>query len=257
MPGAEQEARGYLETVERFWLLLRRRGLMISPKDVQLVEEWRRAGVPARIVCAALVEGVERYRRSHGPGEDIPTSLRYFESHVADVARRHASQRAMADSGEPDEEERLARERVTVERLMEELVRIGREEGDSRLKACYREAYRGLESVRRGLSSDAEPTRALDLVAGLMELDRGLVDGLLAKLDDDERTAVETEAARELGPEADRLGERGREERQRAILEDLVTRRYALFRLAPAAPGNEEDPLMQWWRPDDQGEENA
>lgn len=244
----------YLAAVERFWLLLRRRGLMISAEDVRQVERWRDAGLPVRLVCRALLEGAERFRSTR-PHEPLPSTLRYFRDAVAEAAdrwREDASVGARRADARP-----AAPLAGGLAALAAELTAAGRAERDERARASYRGAWRRLERLRRRLARAAPPAAADvpgDLLEALVAIDRSIVDDLLARLSDDERADVDRAVAAALLPEVDRLGARARDERRRALLEDVVTHRYRLLRLVPAPPGGPTVAGMGWWRPGPDGD---
>lgn len=51
---------GYLAEIERAFLALAGRGLMLSAADVALVDQWHRAGIPAEVVLSGLAAAFER-----------------------------------------------------------------------------------------------------------------------------------------------------------------------------------------------------
>ena len=67
----------FLRLVESTFLSLKGSGLMLSPKDVERVQEWERTGVPARVVCEAVARSFEAFRHAHGAGAAPPRSLAY------------------------------------------------------------------------------------------------------------------------------------------------------------------------------------
>lgn len=51
---------GYLAEIERAFLALAGRGLMLSAADVALVDQWQRAGIPAEVVLSGLAAAFDR-----------------------------------------------------------------------------------------------------------------------------------------------------------------------------------------------------
>lgn len=81
------EARAtYLKQVEMAFVRLRGRGLMLSPKDVALVERWRNSGIPAHVILRALEGAVTEYRNRHPASSTLPSTLAYFERRIDDAA---------------------------------------------------------------------------------------------------------------------------------------------------------------------------
>ena len=242
----------YLGAVERFWLLLRRRGLMVSARDVRQIELWRESGIPARVVCQALLDGVERHRSRNGSDARLPSTLRYFEAVVEEAAQRYRERASVLVPEEMPEGDGQGRAEG-VRALTAALVAAGRAEMDPRVRESYRDAYRGLVALQE--REDDPSTRGPDLIEALVAIDQRLVDGLLARLGEEERREVRDEAARELGTDEDRLGGRGLAERRRALVEDTLTRRWGLLRLVPAPPRGPRVAGMGWWRPGAEEEE--
>ncbi len=69
----------YLAAVEQTFVTLRGRGFMLSPTDVLMVDGWREAGVPARVVVDAVTRGIQRFRKTHPPSDPVPSTLAYFQ----------------------------------------------------------------------------------------------------------------------------------------------------------------------------------
>lgn len=65
--GPAPEAVEYLQEVETFFLSLRGVGLLLSPTDMQLVQEWQGAGYPLNKVLCGLHRGAERRMKAQKP----------------------------------------------------------------------------------------------------------------------------------------------------------------------------------------------
>ncbi len=210
MSGAE---RAYLSVVERFFVVLRRSGLMLSAVDVDRVEAWRQAGLSAEDVCRGLANGAERYRQRQGADAKLPSTLAYYEAFVDEVkaARRVEPPASVAET---------ARSLTSdVEAALAELAWIGKAETDPRRKVAYRAAWRALS-----IADVAEEAPAA--------ADAAAVDALLGALAEHERAGLLAEVETALEPEKTTLGRRGLIVRRRAVLEDLVAARYGLVRLS-------------------------
>ncbi len=241
MPSEREEIFAYLREVERFWLLLRRRGLMLSPKDVQQVEEWAAAEIPSRVVCRALLEGADRFRERNSNDREFPNSLRYFCATVEESARRFAA--SQLDMGNESVSELVFDDEGAVldaKLLLPPIVEAGRKTPDERVRQAYRNAYRALDK--------AEETDASALLDRLVDIDRSIIDDVLVALREDERSVILDEVEAALVEERDMLGELGLRERQRALLEDIVTRRWDLLRLVPGPLDGPRVLGMGWGR---------
>lgn len=206
----------YLATVERFFVILRRRGLALSPKDAALVRDWAEVGIPVETVCTGLVAGAERFRELNGDEAPLPSTIHYYRSFVEDSV---AASRAEPAASAPPPPRTAAGDSADP---LAELAWIGQHETDARRREAYRAAWRALQAV----GDEADPdlaTRTADTVA---------IDTFVALLSDDERATLDTEVERVLAPERGALGVRGRMLRERAVLEEAVRSKYRLVKLS-------------------------
>lgn len=205
----------YLATIEQFFVVLRRSGLMLSAQDVSLVEAWREAGVPVDAVCRGLARGAERYRASHGSETRLPHTLRFYRRDVEEALRERRAdvpitptEPGPAQTGDP----------------LAELAYIGRSETDPRRRDAYRAAWRAMRAAGE-LHDPSARDAALDAA------DAAAVDCLLGSLTPAERAVIDEAVDELLAKERPALGVHGARVRRRAILEDELTRRFSLVRL--------------------------
>ncbi len=78
-----------LAEVESHFCALRGQGLVLSERDVSLVEAWHAAGYSAPRVCQALTEAMAEGRDRRG-AKALPGSLAYFRRSVEARLRREA-----------------------------------------------------------------------------------------------------------------------------------------------------------------------
>lgn len=86
---APDEDRRYHRLVERAWSRLRDRATVLSPREFEVVEGWRRRGIPARIV----LEVIDRRARH---GSSAGRSLAYLAGAVDEAWSAVAAGRAPA-----------------------------------------------------------------------------------------------------------------------------------------------------------------
>ncbi len=202
----------YLATVERFFVVLRRRGLMLSPRDISRVQQWRDDRVPVDGVCRGLAAGAAHFRQVNGDEAALPDSLQYYLSFVEDEVERLRAEPAPAAPSVPVEPS-------DVSDALAELAWIGQREADPLRRHAYRAAWRALKTA------DTDRATALECA------DRVAVDALIEALSDSARKKILLEVDRKLQPEKANLGVRGAAVRHRAILEELVVAQYGLVRL--------------------------
>lgn len=66
----------FVTLVTQYWLANKGRGLMLSPRETQVVLDWRDTGASASLVCQTLKHGVEQFR-GRNPDRPIPP-IEYF-----------------------------------------------------------------------------------------------------------------------------------------------------------------------------------
>ncbi len=215
----DPERAGYLKAIERRFLEMRGRGLMLSPRDVMLVDRWRERGIPLRVVLAALEEGAERFAETHPKGEPLPSSLAYFEGHVRRAAdERHELAVERATRGDTGRTAHLLRPQARPA-LLDGIAAAGRRQGGESAKEALRYAWRRL----------AKPSSDEALWSLVAEVDRDLVDMLAATLEDTGREALSkaVEAAVDnAGGEA--MSEQAKDDVARTELERWIRERFGL-----------------------------
>jgi hypothetical protein len=210
---------GYIDTVEHLFVLLRRRGLVISPLDADTVRKWQDCGVPLRAVCRAIARGVEKFR--HGNRGRAPRSLKYFEKQVALEAR--AVRRATAGAHAPQPAAPFPASIAAA--IAAELSLVADAEGHPALRSAYEAALcriRALEE-REAQGEDVSPA--------LAGIDSDMVSAVLDALAPADRTAVVSEVAAMLGPEAASLGVKAMADRRDFHLGQVLGERYGLARI--------------------------
>ena len=228
-PGCADLATGeYVQAVEQFYLLLRRRGLMLSPKDWEIAEAWARGGIPLRVVFRAILRATDGFRTQHGTDKPLPFSLSYFDPAVRDEMRHETARELRPDDEEVVLDEAREAALRTTEALLEEVVAVGRREQDPARTEAYRNLWRGLARLRSGLVAKTGP---IALVEGLIALDGALLDEVWATLDEGERAGIEAAVEGRLASMEHTLSEAGLAERRRALRDQELTRRCGLLRV--------------------------
>jgi len=97
---AVDEEAAYYQAVEEFFVSRRGDPLFLSNADWLLVRDWRRAGIPLRIVLRGIEDALDSHAHSWSRERKVG-SLRYCAAEV-DVARERW-ERALATGSEPEE----------------------------------------------------------------------------------------------------------------------------------------------------------
>jgi len=102
MSGPRQAVPGsYARTVERRWVRLCERAVILSERDWALIEDWHRRGIPLQIVVEAIDAAEERRRRGRG-GARPPRGLAYIAPAVEEAWRAVVEGRATAGGAAGD-----------------------------------------------------------------------------------------------------------------------------------------------------------
>lgn len=212
----------YLRAVEQRFVELRGRGFMLSARDLQLVERWRQAGVPLRIVLRALEDGVASFLDRNVSGMPLPSSLAYFENQVDKAAalwrERTMSWGKVAQPGTASAEgpERSG----LLEGVMSVVMASGQACEDEAIKAVLRETWRAL---RQSADQGSEEPWAL-----IAALDADMVEAVEATLEDATRERLHAEAEGQLSPRGAGMSAEARKARQRLNFVALMRERVGL-----------------------------
>ncbi len=167
----------YLNAIEERFVALRGSGVMLSAKDVGIVEQWHASEIPLWLVMEVLEEP------GNWMGASPPRSLTFFRRKVADRAESAlpghvvaaAPKPASAAASEPEPETDLRR------LLLDALVAMGREHRDHRVRDTLRGVYQQL----RAAPADA------DVWSLTAEMDAGIVESLHALCTPSERSTID------------------------------------------------------------------
>jgi len=173
------DALDYPAVIAEYFLALRGAGLLLSPLDQELVEEWERRGIPVAVVCRGLRHGVERLAEDRPPRP--PRSLRALRFAVEDEWRAYRSGRVGEAPGPPGEDD-AARDRL--ERARGLVAEAGSAARGAHVEA-YRAAWRALATAGAFPGSPLERAEAAIAAA-----DARLVAAWLRALPRAERAAL-------------------------------------------------------------------
>lgn len=222
------DAGAYLSAVEGRFVALRRRGYMLSARDVARVEAWHARGVPLAVALRVLEDGVRAFRRERRVAGG-PRGLGYFEPAIRE-AMRARSARLVGTSGlvEPggppsDEADEASggegdRQARLYARLLAALEGAGRTARDGPVRDALRRAWvRAREAAAAGD----------DIWALTAELDGEILRAVTAVVPSAARDAVADEARRAVAAAgSSRMGAEARAELE-GFERDARLRAYA------------------------------
>jgi hypothetical protein len=218
VPGAEPDEREYYSAVESEFIRRRGTPFLLSPKDFQLIRQWRRAGIPHEDVVAGIDEAFAR-RAQRGALAKI-NSLSYCEGAVLEAWEARA--RARVGKARPAEEGSIDPGQV-LEEIRRELVLF--RERDRRVVAA---ADRALASLGR-LARASRSAETID--AALARIERRLLAEIKEAIDPDEVERIDEECRRLLGAEADSMEEAAARRTLSALGRRKIRERFEVPRL--------------------------
>ncbi len=75
----------FVTMVTQYWLANKGRGLMLSPRETEVVLGWRQTGASASLICQTLKQAVGDFQ-ARNPAKQIP-SIEYFVPIVDEAIR--------------------------------------------------------------------------------------------------------------------------------------------------------------------------
>jgi hypothetical protein len=200
----------YGAVVAEYFLAGRGAGLLLSPLDEELVQEWERRGLPVAVVCRGIRTGLEQLAAE---GARPPRALRALRLAVEDAWRAYRSGR-VGDAPPPAGEAEVA-----AARLRDAHARL---EGATRaappaLREAYRAASRALHAERDLTGSPLERFEA-----ALAAADARLVAAWVASLPRAMRAALGARVRLLAGPRARGASRRAYRDSLRAHVADAA-----------------------------------
>jgi len=199
---------------------IRRRGtpFLLSPRDFELLKEWRALGVPLEAVAQGIDDAFSRREERGATGR--VNSLAYCRDAVLVAWERRAETAVGKGAGREGPEPEVG---PALDSLGASLEAARDRRPD--LSAPIDAALRSLARLR-GAGTDAGPVEA-----SLARLDRRLAGALLDALAEPERAAIASEAEARLAGARDRMDDAAAERTRHALERRLLRERLDLPRL--------------------------
>jgi hypothetical protein len=212
----------YYSAIEEEFSRRRRASILLSPRDWALIGEWKRAGVPLRIVLQGIANIFDAFDR-RGPTARRINSLAYCRQEVLGLHELYLGIRA-AEAGRPGEEARDTGTDKAIARYLGRLARRVRE-------AMAASSGRHLDTLVAALARAAAELKLLkkqvrdrsippsDLEEALRALDESVLMAARAGLPPEEIREAEAAVEREIGEERRRMAPEAFAATQRALME--------------------------------------
>jgi hypothetical protein len=223
----------YFQAIEE--LFVRRRGaaMLLSPRDWNLIGEWKDAGIPLRVVVQAIDSVFDAFERRAPAGRRI-NSLSYCRQevlalhelyqilHAVDAGRPAPSQAGEGRQAAARHLGRLAR------RVRAAMPLASRTERDPLVASLARTAAE-LKQLRREIKSGVVEPSGLE--ERLRQVDEDLLAAARASLPEEERASLERAADRAMGTHGDRMTPGARDRTRQVLLSALLREAAKIPRL--------------------------
>lgn len=234
-PGGEPDE--YFSAIEEAFGRRRGAPLLLSPRDWALIGDWRRRGIPLRLVLQGIESCFDSFER-RSPGARRINSLSYCRQEVLSLFELYCGLQAVS-SGRPSAgsatSEAASASRL-VARHLGRLVRRAREAmavassaGHEALVGALAAAAAEMRAMRKALASGPPIPRSLE--EDLARLDAELLEAARAALGSEEMARLEQEVDAALGAALERMSPGARATTRRAATARLLRRRCHLPRL--------------------------
>jgi hypothetical protein len=220
----DSERATYLRTIEDVFVSLRGKGVMLSPRDVALVDGWRERGLPLRVVLSALQESAKRFVERRRGDESFPNTLAYFENAIEQAAlgwrERSQSWSPQSADGALGTVQKASQQSRIVESLLENIITGRDATSEAFVQDILMHAWETL--------SEARKCDDIDVWALTAEVDADMVRKLESALSSNEQDALRRQAKTVMEAAWRNLSERARLEQQQREVERLIRDRYNL-----------------------------
>ena len=213
--GQLEEDATYYQSVEDHFVSKRGAPLFLSSEDWLLVRQWRRHGVPLRIVLRGITDALDAHAHSWGRDRKV-AKLTYCAAEVEAATERWV--RAMAPGAEAG---------IDVESKLEGLAQVL-----ERASGLGRKAAAAARRICKGLRERASSPATASLEGWLIERERVLLRALEADLGPDELARLLGEIDSDLARYRGRMPERVLEQVHAEAVARRLLERHRLTRLS-------------------------
>jgi hypothetical protein len=205
----------YIKTVVEKYLDMRKRGLIISPRDWEILTVWIRREIPLRLVLNALDVAYGEFDEDRARIKNL--------SYVKKIVRRLERERKLAlvglprDLNMPDEEEERTILREGFERLISKLKSLT---VDTNFKEVIERTISNIEKLKDEMFSGEIDME--DCFNRLSRIEDGLLTSILNRLPEDILRALENTADKKLQKHRANMNEEGYEKTRKAFIKHLI-----------------------------------
>jgi len=202
----------YIKEVEKYFLSLAGKGIMLSSMDYSLITEWKNKEIPKEVVFKGINRAFQQYKSAEGQNEsslrNIKQCAKYVEQSIIEyspVIGKKVDKTQTTDSGN------------TVSSIVESLNQYINNEKSQRNKKYYLDLKQNLLSV----SNDNPLSR-------ISKIEEGSLDKFFMSLDYNTREEILEETREKLGSRARHMTDAAIEESIISFRNEILAGKYDL-----------------------------
>ena len=216
----------YIYCIEQYFLSLTKKGVALSPLDYQKIKSWEKRGVPLNVVCKGIKNGIEFYRKTHGPHKPMPRSIKFCEGLVEKEFINHKRLRVgvnFRQQGEVYEKKVILR---GIDGLIDKIENTIIRENNKKFKELYSTVRDRIRDLRSNVNKSY-----LHVYAELEEMDRFFLNEFCRLISHDELTSLVDEAETRLSSLRTQMSQEAYERTRETIKSLLLRKRYGLLKI--------------------------
>ena|ERR1700752_1473195 len=180
----------YIKEVEKHFLFLIGKGIMLSPKDYDFIMKWKKREIPKEIIYKGINKALENFKKKKG-GDQFPRTLAYCALSIEEEIRNYRD----VTEGKSDKSE-FSKDHI-IEKVSERIAKIISSERREEIRRHYIEARKrvlNLMNLPRGSKQD-EPDSNKENIFKLLELiQESLYENFFLSLQKSEREKIGQDA---------------------------------------------------------------
>lgn len=203
----------YLKDVENYFLFHIGKGIMLSPKEYELIMKWKNRGVPKEVVFKGISKAIDSFKKKIGRNE-FPKSLIYCAHFIEEEIKNYWSM----NKKKSDKLE--SKPNDYIEKIVDRLAKIVLSEKRENIRKHYIEARKRISYL---INSDEE-----DIFKTLENVENEFYESIFQNLPQAEKERINSKAENMIGKRSRFMTEKARRESILAFRNEILARDYEL-----------------------------
>ncbi|MCI0454602.1 MAG: hypothetical protein L0Y68_06360 [Candidatus Dadabacteria bacterium] len=206
----------YIKDIENYFLNYVARGIMLSPKEYDLIMKWKARGVPKEVVYKGITKAIENCRKKVTRSE-FPRSLVYYASFIEDEIRNYKNiQENKSDNIEPKPND-------FIQRILDRLAKIITSEKRDNVRKHYVETRKRISDL---LNSNDE-----DIFTTLENIEEEFYEALFQSLPLSEQERIISNAKEMINKRSRFMTKRAHRESVLSFRKEILKKDYELIKI--------------------------